>query len=203
MSQRYRFINFQNCVLSFLLTITCVTILHKPIYDPTRKLQSQNFLQSRIVGGGDSPAGEYPWFGLLTLKGERWCGSSLISPSVVLSAAHCFYGEDDTQDVSPVSLRVLIGAYSEPFTGLYGNGGIQLEDFGVKDIIVHPDFNATSWKNDFALVFLDTINGVAKANPVPLDWDGISERYIGELKRAFISYYLLLFYAFLFMRGIL
>lgn len=37
----------------------------------------------------------YPWFTSLTFKGDPYCGGALISPNVVVTAAHCV--ESDTR----------------------------------------------------------------------------------------------------------
>lgn len=42
----------------------------------------------RIVGGEDAFAGEFPWFSS-SITGSL-CGASLISPNVLLTAAHCY-----------------------------------------------------------------------------------------------------------------
>ncbi|KAH8022997.1 hypothetical protein HPB51_009601 [Rhipicephalus microplus] len=44
---------------------------------------------ARIVGGRDAMAAEFPWQVSLVWKGQPFCGGSLISPSEVVTAAHC------------------------------------------------------------------------------------------------------------------
>ncbi|CAL4103465.1 unnamed protein product, partial [Meganyctiphanes norvegica] len=45
---------------------------------------------SKIVGGYTAQEGEMPWqVALLTKSNQLFCGGTLLSPDVVLTAAHC------------------------------------------------------------------------------------------------------------------
>ncbi|KAK0179986.1 hypothetical protein PV327_005677 [Microctonus hyperodae] len=54
-------------------------------------IRTQTTSQARIVGGGSSTAGSWPWQVALYKEGDYQCGGALISDKYVLSAAHCFY----------------------------------------------------------------------------------------------------------------
>lgn len=108
----------------------------------------------RIIGDKDNEAqfGEFPWM-VAILREEQTpdetlhlyeCGGALIAPTVILTAAHCVQnriastlvvraGEWDTQTMSEV---------------------IPVQNQGVKEIIVHENYNRGSLFNDVALLFL-------------------------------------------------
>merc|ERR1719373_1184033 len=108
-----------------------------------------NGLGARIQGfcQGESQVGEWPHM-CAVLKEEAGikkfqCGASLISPGVVLTAAHC------VQKLSPEELVVRCGEWdtqteTEPFPH---------QDRVVARLAVHPEFNARNLANDFAVLF--------------------------------------------------
>ena len=75
------------------------------------------------------------------------CGASLLEPGVLLTAGHCV---DKLREV-PGTLVVRCGewdtqAASEPRPH---------QDRRVKQVVVHPEFNARNLHNDFALLFTE------------------------------------------------
>mmetsp|Transcript_41989 Transcript_41989/g.100922 ORF Transcript_41989/g.100922 Transcript_41989/m.100922 type:complete len:710 (-) Transcript_41989:1089-3218(-) len=94
--------------------------------------------QTRIVGGTTSSPGQFPYF--VDIAG---CGASLISPSIVLSAAHC----SDTSAIAKGVIRV--GAYNYKWSDEDGSTFAAIEE-----VITHPDYDDRTVANDVMLIKL-------------------------------------------------
>ena len=125
-------------------------------YVPGCGRRNLNGLGARIQGfkDGESQVGEWPHMCALLRQetGEQGgvktfqCGASLISPGVVLTAAHCVQKFRD----SPGQLVVRCGEWdtqttTEPFPH---------QDRAVASMAVHPEFNGRNLANDFAVLFM-------------------------------------------------
>ncbi|XP_017001225.2 CLIP domain-containing serine protease B15 [Drosophila takahashii] len=102
-----------------------------------------------IVRGTEYPRGQYPWLAALYHKVSRSltfrCGGSLISASIVVSAAHCVYR------MSEDSVVIGLGRYD---LDNYGEEGAETRN--VKQLLWHPDYSTRSVPDaDVALITID------------------------------------------------
>jgi len=100
----------------------------------------------RIIGGERANSGDWPWQAAIIRRGYdlfsgHFCGGTLIHPSWVLTAGHCVEGKTIN------SFVILLGqtTLNKLETG---------ELFGVKQIIIHPDYERRIY-NDLALLQLE------------------------------------------------
>ncbi|MDO9105618.1 MAG: trypsin-like serine protease [Methylovulum sp.] len=124
---------FNKCVNVVLLTLCLPLMLTAQAAD------------TNIVGGHDATPGQWPWVVSLSVKNVfpydgQFCGGTLISPTWVITAAHCMQGE------TVKTLDVIANIFD-----LSVDKGQRV---AVKRIIVHPDYNARSEDNDLALLQL-------------------------------------------------
>jgi secreted trypsin-like serine protease len=108
-----------------------------------------------IVGGEPAKEGAWPWqVRILEDMNDKYgfCGGSFISPSWVLTAAHCVFDE-----AGQVDQKIAVG---------YGNNNREkLTHVAVAKVIVNPEYEKTG-KGDFALIKLAT--PVKDAKWIPL-----------------------------------
>jgi len=137
-------------------------------------IQKDSSVDIRIVGGTKVDSGRYPWFARATFQG-RWdgCGGSLVTSEYVLTAAYCI--SDRLSSLERFG-GYQIGALCSPYgPDTSSNCGQVVESFGIKDIIMHPDYDEDdSLTNDFALVRL---NGRSSITPVTMDTGSVSPKY--------------------------
>ncbi|KAH8404637.1 hypothetical protein KR215_005417 [Drosophila sulfurigaster] len=103
-----------------------------------------------IVGGKPAEAKEFPFMARLGNRNSKnetdwFCGGTLISNRLVLTAAHCFFS--DSGAINVVRLGEL------EFNN--DKDDAQPEDFGVRKSTEHPDYEYGLLYNDIAIVELD------------------------------------------------
>lgn len=121
-----------------------------------------------IISGTVASLSDYPWIAFLaTADEQQFCGASLISPTWVLSAAHCFLNEaGDAVDIETgaESTVVLNSSTSVPFAENAIRGAIAR-------IIVHPSYDpnaeTSANKDDFDIAVIELTQSV-ELTPVQL-----------------------------------
>ncbi len=114
---------------------------------------------SAVVGGSQVQTGAYPYAVAVGDMSGAFCGGALISPRVVLTAAHCL----TKRRTALAGLRVLVGTPSL-------RNELSTADaehvLGVTAVVVHPKFSLATMHYDAALLVLD--HAVAGVAIVPL-----------------------------------
>jgi len=117
----------------------------------TRSVTFEPPRNGRIVNGVDAPLGAYPWQVAIKLKDgqslRQWCGGSILTDRLILTAAHCIDHLRDNEFV------VIVGDHDT------SSNGVDEQLFEVEKYISHPEFKTSKGGHDIALVKLQTVNG--------------------------------------------
>ncbi len=102
-----------------------------------------------IVGGQEADPGEWPWQVALVNKGadlyqNQFCGGTIISADWVVTAAHC------VDSSAPNDLDVVAGVHD------LSNPEPNFQRRTLSQIIVHPNWNDSTFDNDIALLKLSS-----------------------------------------------
>jgi len=147
----------------------------------------------RIVGGYEAEKNK-PWVAKLWVKGEFYCGASIINKRYLLTAAHCTCKVLNCDKGKPLynpsqELLAYLGL-NKMATDVFNSElkGVKKFEYGVEDVISHPKY-ATS--NDIALVKLDRdiefIPGVLEPICLPAADDKSDIPKKGEMLDVYVS----------------
>jgi secreted trypsin-like serine protease len=117
--------------------------------------------QRRVVGGSTVRTVDLPWIVALASRQQfgsgrsgQFCGGALVTPTKVVTAAHCFYDEARGRVDRP-GLKVIVGR-----DDMRSSAG---HEVAVQSVWVHPDYNFAANMNDVAVI---TLAGSQGARPV-------------------------------------
>ncbi|XP_057605681.1 suppressor of tumorigenicity 14 protein isoform X3 [Hippopotamus amphibius kiboko] len=107
--------------------------------------------KSRVVGGENADQGEWPWQVSLHALGQgHLCGASLISPSWMVSAAHCFVDYRGFRYSDHGMWTAYLGLHDQSQRSVPG-----VQERRLQRIISHPFFNDFTFDYDIALLQLE------------------------------------------------
>jgi hypothetical protein len=78
-------------------------------------------VRTKIIDGSTTPETSFPYVARLSTNGELLCTGTLISPSFVLTAAHCFYDERNRRAVGDTEVTVRLNGAEYGSTRVYIN----------------------------------------------------------------------------------
>ncbi|MGW4381479.1 S1 family peptidase [Kitasatospora sp. NPDC004531] len=109
--------------------------------------------QRRIVGGTSASTGDHPWMVALASRSQfgsarsgQFCGGALVTPTKVVTAAHCFYDETTGRPTQRPGLRVIVGR-----DDLRGTAG---REVAVDRVWIEPAYNFAANSRDVAVLTL-------------------------------------------------
>lgn len=112
---------------------------------------SSSELQGKIIGGTEVLPGQFAWQAALIYSAfndenrVQFCGGTMVSPTVIVSAAHCFKGKDGEMGADEVDVVVGTVNYADVAQG---------ERIRIKEVHLHPQYNMTTFQHDVAVLVL-------------------------------------------------
>ena len=101
---------------------------------PTIDRETESF--NRIVGGFEAVPSSWPWQVSFRDYEEHFCGGTLISNRWIISAAHCFYDVEESEEFGNwTNLEIVMGNHDNNVT-------VEWEQKRTAErVILHPNYD--------------------------------------------------------------
>jgi enterokinase len=99
----------------------------------------------KVVGGTQAVKGDWGWQVAMKYNNGFTCGGSVLNSQWIITAAHCVYGR-----TNPVYYSFDVGIHDRSVPESWA------VTRKVTKVIMHPSYSPTYWRNDIALMKLDT-----------------------------------------------
>ncbi|KAF6200174.1 hypothetical protein GE061_006475 [Apolygus lucorum] len=126
-----------------------------------------------ITHGIKTVTGEYPWHaGLYQMKDgvyAHFCGGTIISPHIILTAAHCIWDDNAQRVVDAKLLQVAVGKYTRSWETM----DQQEQRIGVREIVPQRAYRGQSNSYEQDIAALDLVHSINLSNvvlPACIDW---------------------------------
>lgn len=156
-------------LLKLTLTTICLPLISALTFAQVKNTAGVETSEaSQIINGTAGSTSTYPWMVFLrTSSGDQFCGGSLISPTWVLTAGHCFLNDAGNQIDIPTGATASVVLNSDSSTTLGENAIVGQ----IGQIIVHPSYmpdEATSPNRDDFDIAVVELTAAVDLQPVQL-----------------------------------
>ncbi|WP_441249973.1 S1 family peptidase [Kitasatospora sp. McL0602] len=134
------------------IALALLAVLPAPLLAIGTATQAEAQAQHRIVGGHPASLSQHPWVVALastqqfgTARSGQFCGGTLVTPTKVVTAAHCFYDERGNRTDRP-GLKAIVGRED-----LNRRDGREVT---VRTVWIHPQYSFDANMQDVAVLTL-------------------------------------------------
>ncbi|XP_033127295.1 limulus clotting factor C-like [Anneissia japonica] len=124
--------------------------------------------QAYVFGGNDTISGQWPWHTAVHQhrngKSLLICGGSVITDTLVLTAAHCVRERSSKREFANTTYTVEVGKY---YRNYHNRDQEWIQSINVTEIFVHHNYNPFTLEGDIAVLRLEkAMNYTSRVRPV-------------------------------------
>ncbi|KAH3847953.1 hypothetical protein DPMN_090289 [Dreissena polymorpha] len=142
----------RGAMLSFVLIISSIVIINGQSVPCGVPVVPPSLINKRIVGGSAAVQGSWPWMVMIADDASIISGAgSILGPRVIMTSAQVFKGDgfDYRAETDITQWALYTGSHSISSTAT------NEQNFTIKSIMIHENYNTTSLANDIALIITD------------------------------------------------